>query len=216
MLKNYLLFAFIASLLVPCSVFSANLSITIKSTSGSFVKDAVVTLTSNTKNKITSNQTYIIDQINKTYIPHVKIIPVGSKISFPNKDDIHHHVYSFSDTHKFELPLYEGTPTNPITFNKEGVVVLGCNIHDWMRGYIFVSDTPYYGLSNTSGEISITDIPKGKYTLNIWHPRIKSKNKVKPIKVNLTNKSNIELEETITLKPSFKIRRAPKAKRRKY
>ena len=216
MLKIYFKFIFIISLLIPYSVYSASISITIKSESGSFVKDAVATLTPNKKQKIKSNKTYIIDQINKTYVPHVKIIPVGSKISFPNKDNIRHHVYSFSDAHKFELPLYEGTPTNPITFNKQGVVALGCNIHDWMRGYIFVSSTPYYGLSDSTGEISISKIPKGKYTLDIWHPRIKNKKKSKPIKINITKNNNLTLEKTIALKPSFKIRRAPKAKRRRY
>ena len=216
MLKKYFKLALIVSLLLPCSTFAAKLSITVKSTSGNLVKDAVITLTTDKKQKLKSKKTYVIDQINKTYVPHVKIIPVGSKISFPNKDNIRHHVYSFSDTLKFELPLYEGTPTNPITFNKQGIVVLGCNIHDWMRGYIFVSDTPYYGLSNSSGETSINNIPKGKYTLHIWHPRIKNQFLSKPIKINITKNNNITLEETITLKPSFKIRRAPKAKRRRY
>lgn len=216
MLKNYFKFAFFTLLFVPCSVFSATLSVTINSASGSFIKDAVVTLTPIKKQKIKSKKTYIIDQINKTYVPHVKIIPIGSKISFPNKDDIHHHVYSFSDAQKFELPLYEGTPTNPITFNKEGVVVLGCNIHDWMRAYIFVTNTPYYGLSDSSGKSSIKNIPKGEYTFRIWHPRIKNKTQNKARKINLSQKNNIALEETIVLKPSFKIRRAPKAKRRRY
>ena len=204
----------ICLIVLPLTSFSAEISITVKSTSGSLVTDAVATFTAK-KNKRIKSKTYIIDQINKTYVPHVKIIPVGSKISFPNKDNIRHHVYSFSDAKKFELPLYEGTPTKPVTFKKKGIVTLGCNIHDWMRGYIFISDTPYYGLSNTSGKIVIKNIPKGKYSLNIWHPRIKNYAKSKPVIIKITKNKTV-LEKVISLKPSFKIRRAPKAKRRRY
>ena len=205
-----ILFAF----LTPVIANTAELNISIHSLSGKLVKDAVVTLTSDAKYRTQKNNTYIIDQIDKTYVPHVTIIPTGSKISFPNKDDIRHHVYSFSETKKFELPLYEGTPTDPVTFKKPGIVVLGCNIHDWMRGYIFISDTPYYGLTKASGLVTIKDIPNGKYSLRIWHPNIKNYAKSKPVKLNILK--DITLEETISLKPAFKIRRAPKAKRRRY
>lgn len=208
--NTIILFAF----LTPFAANTAELNITVLSSSGKLVKDAVITLSSDDKHKTQSKNIYIIDQIDKTYVPHVKIIPTGSKISFPNKDDIRHHVYSFSETKKFELPLYEGTPTEPVIFKKSGIVVLGCNIHDWMRGYIFVSDTPYYGLTKTSGSVTIKNIPKGEYSLQIWHPNIKNHAKRKPIKLNILK--NISLEETISLKPSFKIRRAPKAKRRRY
>ena len=209
--KKLLLFVF---LLLPSLSFAAEFSIIINSTSGKAVKDAVVTLKSSKKIKLKSKKTYIIDQINKTYVPHVKVIPVGSRISFPNKDDIRHHVYSFSDTKKFELPLYEGTPTKPITFNKKGIVTLGCNIHDWMSAYIYISDTPYYGISNEAGSITIKNIPRGKYTIEVWHPRMKEK--FNTTKIKLSKKEKTTKNITISLKPAFKIRRAPKAKRRRY
>ena len=198
------------------SLTAAEFSIVIKSTTGQTIEDAVVTLTPIKAKKTKTSKTYIIDQINKTYVPHVKIIPVGSKISFPNKDNIRHHVYSFSNPKKFELPLYEGTPTKPVSFKQAGIVVLGCNIHDWMRGYIYITDTPYYGLSGKSGTITIKNIPKGQYFLRIWHPRIKDYSEQKAVKIKLTKNKIRYPEVSLQLKPKFKIRRAPKAKRRRY
>lgn len=198
-------------LLYSTSVCALDYSVLVTS-SGKPAKDTVVTLTPVNKVKPLTASTYIIDQINKTYVPHVKVIPVGSEISFPNKDDIRHHVYSFSDTKKFELPLYEGTPANPVIFNQAGIVTLGCNIHDWMRAYIYVTDASYFGLSNDAGEILIKNISKGKYKRQVWHPRLKERydDKVIDITGNTSEKINV------LLKPSFKIRRAPKAKRRRY
>ena len=86
----------------------------------------------------------IVDQIGQEFVPHVKPILVGSAVFFPNKDNVRHQVYSFSPAKRFELPLYAGTPAKPIVFDKPGVVVLGCNIHDWMIGYIYVSESPYF------------------------------------------------------------------------
>ena len=216
MINIYKNIAYFILFLMPASAFSAEFSIIVKSTAGKAIKDAAVTLTPTKKRKLKTGKTYIIDQINKTYVPHVTIIPAGSNISFPNKDNIRHHVYSFSETKKFELPLYEGTPTKPITFNKSGIAVLGCNIHDWMRAYIFISDTPYYGLSGDSGSIIIKNVPKGKYSLRIWHPRLKSYSQSNGTKIKVTAKQSSAYLATVSLKPAFKIRRAPKAKRRRY
>jgi len=202
--------------IIPISSYAEEFSIIIKSPSGKTIKDAVVTLSSKDNKKLQTGKTYKIDQINKTYVPHVTIIPAGNNISFPNKDNIRHHVYSFSETKKFELPLYEGTPTEPVTFNKSGIAVLGCNIHDWMRAYVFISDTPYYGLSGESGSVTIKNIPKGDYSLRVWHSRLKNQSDFKPTKIKVTSNQTHPYQATVALKPAFKIRRAPKAKRRKY
>ena len=84
----------------------------------------------------------VVDQIDKEFVPYVKPVRTGSFVQFPNKDHIRHHVYSFSAPSKFELPLYMGTPAQPVLFDKPGVVKLGCNIHDWMIGYVYVTDSP--------------------------------------------------------------------------
>src|SRR5882762_11809198 len=113
-----------------------------------------------------------IDQVDKQFVPYVKPVFVGAKVQFPNSDHVRHQVYSFSPAKKFELPLYAGTNAPPVVFDKPGVVVLGCNIHDWMIGYIYVSETPFFAKTGPLGTVSITDMPAGDYTVRIWHPNM--------------------------------------------
>lgn len=111
----------------------------------------------------------VMDQVNLTFVPHVLVIQRGQQVVFPNSDNIRHHVYSFSPAKAFEIKLYAGTPEAPIAFDTAGIVVLGCNIHDNMVGYIVVADTPLTGVSNGDGRIRLTvdDLPP---TIRIWHP----------------------------------------------
>ena len=116
----------------------------------------------------------IMDQVNKEYLPLVVPVQVGAAVTFPNKDNIRHHVYSFSAAKPFELKLYSGTPAKPVVFDKPGPVVLGCNIHDWMLGYIYVVDTPYFAKTDKTGSARIDGLPVGDYQLRIWHPYMKT------------------------------------------
>lgn len=113
----------------------------------------------------------VMDQVDSQFAPRVLAVTVGSRVSFPNRDDIRHHVYSFSSAKRFELPLYSGTPSEPVLFDVPGVVALGCNIHDWMIGYVHVLDTPYHAVSGEQGAASIR-APAGRYQLRVWHERL--------------------------------------------
>lgn len=113
-----------------------------------------------------------IAQQNKTFVPGVQVVTRGTAVNFPNRDTVRHHVYSFSPTKKFELKLYIGTPANPVVFDRAGVVVLGCNIHDDMVGWVLVLDTPYYGRSGANGRARLADVPEGSYRLRLWHSRL--------------------------------------------
>lgn len=115
----------------------------------------------------------VMDQFDKDFIPHVLPVLVGTSVRFPNRDNIRHHVYSFSPPKKFELPLYMGTSAAPVVFDKPGIVTLGCNIHDWMVAYIFVSATPYFGRTGPDGRARIADVPVGAYEARAWHPRMR-------------------------------------------
>ena len=111
-----------------------------------------------------------MDQIDKAFVPGVLVVPVGTDVSFPNSDHIRHHVYSFSEARSFELPLYAGTPAEPVRFPVPGVVVLGCNIHDWMRGYIVVVPEPLFAQTSADGMASIANVPAGSWRVWGWHP----------------------------------------------
>ena len=111
-------------------------------------------------------------QEKKAFAPDVLVVTRGTSVNFPNRDTVRHHVYSFSPTKKFELKLYTGTPANPVLFDRAGVAVLGCNIHDSMVGWVLVVDTPYFANTAASGSTSLTNVPPGNYTLRVWHANL--------------------------------------------
>ena len=113
-----------------------------------------------------------MDQRDQRFAPHVLAVRTGTQVRFPNSDNIRHQVYSFSTTKRFELRLYQGTPAAPLLFDKPGVVVLGCNIHDWMLGYIYVTDDPRFGVSDEQGRVRLAELPAGDYHLTLWHPQL--------------------------------------------
>jgi plastocyanin len=114
-------------------------------------------------------RTAIIDQVNKEFVPHVLAVAVGTSVSFPNHDQIHHHVYSLSKTKTFEIPLYKGEQAPPIRFDEPGAVKLGCNIHDWMSGVILVVPTPYFAVTDEQGAFTLRDVPAGRCGVVAWY-----------------------------------------------
>jgi plastocyanin len=111
-----------------------------------------------------------IDQVNKEFVPLVTVMQVDTTVRFPNKDNIRHHIYSFSPGNTFDRPLYSGTEAKPVVFDHVGQVVLGCNIHDWMIAYALVVDTPWFAKTDEHGIARLDDLPPGDYTLKVWHP----------------------------------------------
>jgi len=128
----------------------------------------------------------IMDQIQKQYVPHVLPIVVGTEVHFPNHDQILHHVYSFSQTKSFEIPLYKGEMAAPVRFDKVGAIKIGCNIHDWMSGVILVLPTPYYAMTDKTGGFVLQDLPSGTYPLTCWHElsQVKVADTVQKVEVN--------------------------------
>jgi plastocyanin len=149
----------------------------------------------------------VVDQINKEYVPYVTAVRVGTSVSFPNKDQIRHHVYSFSEAKKFEIPLYKGTPADPVVFDKPGPVVLGCNIHDWMKAYIFVSESPYFAVTGPGGDATI-ELPPGDYAVEVWHPELEGEPAATSQRISLSGAGS-PLEFEIGRKRVWAPRRAP-------
>jgi plastocyanin len=113
-------------------------------------------------------------QRNLQYDPFVLIVPVGADVSFPNRDPVRHHVYSFSPTHPFELKLYGRDETRSVRFERAGVVALGCNIHDNMVAFIKVVDTPFAAKTDADGHAVLRGLPAGAVTIKVWHPYLKA------------------------------------------
>jgi plastocyanin len=114
----------------------------------------------------------VMDQMHRAFVPGVLAVAVGTSVDFPNNDSVSHQVYSFSPAKRFQLPLYKGKSHEPVLFDKPGLVVLGCNIHDQMVGYIYVTDAPFFGTTKDDGTLKLKGLAPGKYKVTFWSPLI--------------------------------------------
>jgi plastocyanin len=194
---------------IACSGLKAgSLSVTVKDGKNAPVSDAVVYAKSSATAARTATRA-VIDQQNKQFIPYVTALRVGTAVIFPNKDNIRHHVYSLSPAKRFELPLYAGVPAEPVVFDKEGFVTLGCNIHDWMIAYVAVLATPYFQITGRDGRVVLKDLTPGQYTVAVWHPLLRGSPDASAQHVDLGQGDAKQLFFSLDLKPDFRARRAP-------
>jgi plastocyanin len=108
-------------------------------------------------------------QKNKTFEPHILIIPVGTEVEFPNHDPFFHNVFSLFEGKRFDLGLYEAGTTRNVLFDKPGVSYIFCNIHAEMSAVVIALNTPYYAVSDRKGQITVANVPAGKYLLHVWY-----------------------------------------------
>lgn len=176
---------------------AAPLSVSVTDAAGKPLADAVVMLEPAAgKAPLKPLPDVEISQAKRQFNPRVTLITVGTKVSFPNFDTVRHHVYSFSQAKTFELKLYAGVPAAPVVFDKPGLAVLGCNIHDRMAAWVVVADTPWYGRTGADGTARIEGAPAGAYRLATWHPGLPANSA--PAVLNLQLGSG-EQHETVTL-----------------
>ena len=166
-----LLFACLAA--STLSAWAGNVQLQVNAPNGKPLADAVVFLDSPAA-KVQARHTVgaEVAQANRQFAPLVSVVTVGSQVLFPNQDTVRHHVYSFSPAKTFELKLYSGKPSNPVLFDKTGVVILGCNIHDNMAAWVLVVETPYFGKTDANGRLTLSAVPAGSYQLHTWHSSI--------------------------------------------
>ena len=170
-LRLSLLFAASA---LPVAAHAAPVVIDVRGFDGKPLPGAVVTIETPKAPGVTVRGPYMIEQRDIAFQPHVLIVPVGATVGFPNRDRVRHHVYSFSKARKFDLKLYGQEESRTVLFDRPGVVPLGCNIHDSMSGFVFVTATPFAALTDQAGHVSITGIPAGIGTVRVWHPSIRA------------------------------------------
>lgn len=151
---------------------AATVSIDVVDGAGTPVRDAVVYAQGERGPSAARCVTVVVDQVDREFVPFVTPVQTGTSIRFPNRDDIRHHVYSFSPAKTFAIELYRGTAAPQVVMDKPGTVVLGCNIHDHMLAYIFVVDTPHFGATDRDGKAMLSDLPPGRHAFRIWHPRL--------------------------------------------
>lgn len=157
------------SLLLSAAAQAAPVTVQVADAQGRPIAGAVVFLESPAAAKAARPLERVeVAQAQRQFVPPVSVVTLGSAVQFPNLDTVRHHVYSLSPAKRFELKLYIGRPESPVVFDKPGVAVLGCNIHDQMVGWVVIVETPYYARTDDNGR-AVIDAPAGHYRLRTWH-----------------------------------------------
>ncbi|RUO70670.1 methylamine utilization protein [Pseudidiomarina salinarum] len=166
-------FQIIFAVLVAASAFAAptvlvakQLTVQVVDNKGHPLPDAVVSMAA----APAPADIAIMDQLDKLFHPFVLAVTAGTRVQFPNSDNLRHQVYSFSKTKPFELPLYSNQQAPELLFDKPGIVVLGCNIHDHMRAYIYVSPHGQSVTTNSAGAALLEHDETGPVTVYAWYP----------------------------------------------
>lgn len=119
--------------------------------------------------------THLIDQKALAFTPYVEVFRPGDEVAYRNSDRTRHHVYSFSPIKAFEFVLAPGASSAPLKIERSGVIAVGCNIHDNMINYLYVSDAPWVAHTGPSGAVVFEDLPAGAFDVRVWHPRLPPK-----------------------------------------
>ena len=184
---------------------AASLVVAVSDDGGKPVEDAVIELAAE-KPAVTSHvpAEASIDQRREMFTSLVSLVRKGGHIVFFNHDTTMHQVYSFSAVKQFQFEIRQGQHSDPVTFDKPGVAAVGCNIHDQMITYVYVSEAPYAALSGPSGQAKFEDLPPGTYEARIWHPRLRSGEQPAPHRITIARSDASD---------SFSLRLVPPARR---
>ena len=202
------------------SSMGQSLRVTVTDADGEPIADAVVEvlLPASLGASFAAPADVVIDQLDKEFVPTVSMIVTGSSISFPNSDDILHHVYSFSSLNTFNIPLYGSSDNNEYVerFTQAGVVEIGCNIHDWMLAYIYIADSSKVAKTNPQGAATIEGLPAGDYEIQIWHSRLAADDNRLSRQISIAADGLTEASVSLELRRDRRLRRAPSANRKRY
>ena len=135
-----------------------------------------------------------IDQVDREFTPLVSVVRTGTEVSFPNSDNMRHSIYSFSPAKTFNIKLYYGRQASPVVFDKPGIVVLGCNIHDNMMAWVVVVDTPYFGKTAADGVTVLKGLEPGDYHVSVWYPGPKKTPTVSDIHVEANHDTHLDVK----------------------
>lgn len=157
--------------------YAQTIEVSLTDDKGQAVADAIVAYepTDATGLEVTPNNEQSVTQKNKSFIPFVTVVPIDSTVTFTNEDSVLHHVFSFSKAKRFDLKLFGASEPQTVLFDAPGIVSVGCNIHDGMIAYVFVSQSPYTAQTDENGKAVLTNVPAGAGAVTIWHPLLKGK-----------------------------------------
>ena len=195
------LIIFAAALCLPATALAAPLAVRVVDSAGKPVRDAVVAFypAGAASRAPRAGGRYVVAQRNLQFQPFLSIVPVGADVSFPNYDPTKHHVYSFSAAKRFELKLFAKDQSRTVRFDKPGIVALGCNIHDGMSAFIFVTDSAWTARTNAQGMVVFGDAPAAPGRITVWHANLRSPGSVLQQSISASQRS---LNLAVRLRPA--------------
>ncbi len=161
---------FLGLLMLSSWTRAASLSVEVTDRAGKPVADAVVTVLGVGPRPVPVAR--IVDQKNLTFLPYVEVFHPGDTLVFRNSDGTRHHVYSFSPAKPFEMVVDANGRSAPMSLTRTGVVAVGCNIHDGMISYLYITDAPYAARTDGTGRVSFDGLPAGPFEVRVWQPRL--------------------------------------------
>jgi len=197
-------------LTISTPIFGSEFHVSVVDGKANSVENAVISLRPLFESAMPSadNPELQMRQEGALFAPFVLPVKQGSTVSFPNFDEFRHHVYSFSKAKRFELRLYGQDESKKIHFDTPGAVALGCNIHDNMLAYIYVTPHPFFAKTAKNGVVKFANIPPGNYEIYAWHPDLKGK-KEKKITSFIVSEGNNRTDITLELRRVRKKQLAP-------
>jgi plastocyanin len=172
----------ILALLGATTAAAAELEVRVADRRGTPVADAVVTVVvrgagaaAPRRETPRPSPPRLIDQKGLAFVPYVEVFRPGDEVAYRNSDKLRHHVYSFSPIKAFEFVLAPGASSAPLKLERSGVVAVGCNIHDGMINYLYISDAPWAARTDARGVVAFDGLPAGAYDVRVWQPRLPPK-----------------------------------------
>ena len=193
----------LAALALASPAMGGDLAVQVRTANGVGVPNAVVTLYPGGRPSPlgAGRGSYQIAQRDLQFSPFVLVVPVGASVSFPNFDNVRHHVYSFSPVRRFELRLYAREQMRSVRFDRPGVVPLGCNIHDGMIAFIAITDTAFAARTDNAGRANFTAIPGGPVVVRVWHPYLRAPANQLELRVAVPDHGSIAQAVPVNLRP---------------
>lgn len=126
----------------------------------------------------------VVDQKKCAYVPYLQVVAEGGKVTILNSDDAHHNIHTYEiigrakrSMWNISQPKQRKKVVRRAKVRRSPIVRVECDVHNWMKGFLFVARNPYYALVGADGSFEITDVPPGKYSLRAWHPALGVKKK---------------------------------------
>ncbi|HEY5710601.1 MAG TPA: methylamine utilization protein [Allosphingosinicella sp.] len=182
---------------------ATDLVVQVQGPGGAPVANAVVTLYPGGRPATLAGErmSFQIAQRDLQFQPFVIAVPVGADVSFPNFDNVRHHVYSFSPVRRFELRLFAREQSRSVHFDRVGIVPIGCNIHDGMIAYVDVVDTGFAAVTDRAGRAAFTGVAAGGLTARVWHPWLRAPGNQTEMRWTLPGSGRIAQTVSVALRP---------------